>query len=682
MGNAIPFPANARKEAVSAPRGLPLSSVPRIARVCALGLAFDELLDEVCREILALSGADGGCLFLCSDDWVPDRIRKAGASGTPSDVAPAYRPGPALDRLLDRLRAEGAIRADDIGRLPPTDPLRGLLSGSPVRSALLVPLRFGTRLHGFLALHGTAHPRPWAGEVLTAMDLVATILSAALERRRMEDRLRASEARYRYLAESSPDLITLHEPSGRFLYASPASLRILGIRPELMAGSPLEGFLHPDDVDAVLAENRRVLEGGEGALPLLLRLRRADGGFVEAESLAIAIPGDAAGEPRVLRVTRDVTERRKMEVRLQESQRLSDIGTLAGGVAHEFNNLMAGIQGAAEMLSLAAGEDSRDREYLDVILRMGGRAVELTHQLLAYSRQGKYAPAVLSLRTVVNETIPLLRASLPPAVELAVSVEEDLPPVLADAAQMRQVVTGLCLNAAEAMPEGGRMTVRAGRELGGSRLLLQVSDTGIGMGEETKARAFEPFFSTKNSGRGMGLAAIRGIVENHGGEILAVSRPGEGSTFSVLLPATADRRKAARRVAPAPRPSTGKVLLAEDEQDVRAVVRAMLESLGYTVAEAKDGREAVELFRRGHAEIDLVLLDQRMPRLTGEAALAEMRKIAPGVRAILASGYDESDRIREIVAAGFGGFLQKPFRREELSRKIEEALAAFPPAAE
>jgi PAS domain S-box-containing protein len=675
LGNAIPFPSNARKGAVSAPRGLPLSSVPRIARVCALGLVFDELLDEVCREILALSGADGGCLFLCAEDWVPERVRRAGASGTPSDVASAYRPGPALDQILDRLRAEGAVRADDLARLPESDPLRRLLSGSPVRSALLVPLRFGTRLPGFLALHVTGSPRPWAGEVLTAMDLVATILSAALERRRMEDRLRASEARYRFLAESSPDLISLHEPSGRFLYASPASLRILGIRPELMAGSPVEGFLHPDDVETVLAENRRVLDGGGGMLPLLLRMRRADGGFVEVESLAIAIPGEVPGELRVLRVSRDVTERRMMEARLRESQRLSAIGTLAGGVAHEFNNLMAGIQGAAEMLSLAAGEEPRAREYLDVILRMGGRAVELTHQLLAYSRQGKYAPAVLSLRSVVNETASLLRPSLPPAVELAVSVEEGLPPVFADAAQLRQVVMGLCLNAAEAMPEGGKVTVRAGRE-DGSRLVLQVRDTGVGMGEETKARAFEPFFSTKNAGRGMGLAAIRGIVENHGGEIRVDSRPGEGSTFSVLLPASAERRKSDRHAARAPRPASGKILLADDEPDVRAVVRAMLESLGYTVAEAKDGREAVELFRGGHAEIDLVLLDQRMPRLTGEAALAEMRKIAPGVRAILASGYDESDRIREIVAAGFGGFLQKPFRREELSGKIAEILAS------
>jgi CheY-like chemotaxis protein len=195
------------------------------------------------------------------------------------------------------------------------------------------------------------------------------------------------------------------------------------------------------------------------------------------------------------------------------------------------------------------------------------------------------------------------------------------------------------------------------------------------MDEGTMSRIFEPFYSTKSAGRGMGLAAIRGIVENHGGEVGVVSRPGEGATFSILLPASPERRKAFRRAVPGPLPATGRILLADDEPDVRAVVRAMLESLGYRVAEAGDGREAVETYRQHHAEIDLVLLDQQMPRMTGEAALAEMRKIAPGVRAILASGYDESGRIHEIVAAGFGGFLQKPFRRQELGEKIAELLA-------
>jgi len=681
LGNAIPFPASARKDANHPPRDLPLSYVPRIARICALGLAFDELLDEVCREILALSGAESGCLFFCGEEGVPEPLRPAGVSGGHPDIANAYVHGPALDQLLDRLRAEGTVRADDIDLLPATDPLKRLLAGFPVRSALLVPLRFGTRLLGFVALHATGDPRPWEGEALASMDLVAAILSAALERRRVEDRLRASEARYRFLAENSPDLISLHDASGRFLYASPASQPMLGIRPELLAGSPIEGFLHPDDAEKVLSEIRGVASGGKGAGTLPHRMRRADGNFVEVESASTPIPGEAEGERRVLCLTRDISERRKMEERLHEGQKFLTIGMLAGGVAHEFNNLMAGSQGAVEMLSMLLGENPQARTYLDVILRMGARATELTQQLLAYARQGKYTPAVIPVRPVVSQAVSVLRASLPSSIEFSATDEEGLPPIIADAAQMKQVVTGLCLNAAESMPGGGKIAVRTGREPRGSRIFLEVSDTGAGMGEETMARIFEPFFSTKSAGRGMGLAAIRGIVENHGGEIRVASRPGEGSTFTVLLPASAERRKSVRHAVRSPRPGAGRVLLADDEPDVRAVVRAMLESLGYSVVEARDGREAVELFRQRHAEIDLVLLDLVMPRLTGEAALSEMRRVAPGVRAILVSGYDESGRIREIVAAGFGGFLQKPFQRRDLGEKVAEVLggASAPP---
>lgn len=669
----MPFRGGARSDVPLRPGELPLSSVPRIARICALGLAFDELLEEVCREIRALSGAGECRIYLCREDGAVDPLRDRSSASAPPPADP-YCAGAATTRLIDRLRAERMVRADDVGSLPAGDPLKVVLEGFPVRAALLVPLKFGTRLQGFVALHVFGAPAAWSGEVLRALDLVATVLSAALERRRTEERLRASEARYRFIAENSPDLISLHDASGRILYASPASLHLLGIRPDLMAGAPLEGFLHPDDREKVVEDIRRVASGEVGARALLHRMRRADGTFVEAESATTPVPGETDGGRRVLRMTRDVSERMRMEGILRESQRRATVGMLAGGVAHEFNNLLAGIQGAVEMLSLVVVENPQARTYLDVILRMGNRAVELTQQLLAYARQGKYAPAVIPVKAMIAETVSALRASLPANVEIVVDVRDGTPHVFADAPQMKQVLTGLCLNAAEAMPGGGEISVRAQREPDGPRVVLEVSDNGPGIDEETLGRIFEPFFSTKSAGRGMGLAAIRGIVENHDGEIRVASRPGEGATFTVLLPPSVERRKSVRQVAHSTHPGTGQVLLADDEPDVRTVVRAMLESLGYSVLEAGDGREAVELFRQRHAEIDLVLLDLVMPRLSGEGAFAEMQRIAPGVRAVLASGYDESGRIDEILASGFGGFLQKPFRRQELGEKIGEVL--------
>jgi CheY-like chemotaxis protein len=278
------------------------------------------------------------------------------------------------------------------------------------------------------------------------------------------------------------------------------------------------------------------------------------------------------------------------------------------------------------------------------------------------------------LARVLSETLPTIRTSLPPGVELSAECDDALPPVHVDVAQMKQVVMGLCLNAAEAMAGGGRLSVRTYSEPGDGRVVLEVSDTGHGIDAKKMPRIFEPFFTTKGVGRGMGLAAIRGIVDNHGGEIRVVSREGEGTTCTVLLPVSAAPTAAEPPSAEGQPAGAGRVLLADDEEDVRGVVHAMLETLGYEVIEARDGLDAVEIFRRRAAEIDLVILDLVMPRLTGEAALGEMRRIAPAVRAILVSGYDESGRIREIVAAGFGGFLQKPFRRQDLGKKVREVL--------
>ena len=674
MANTIRFPGGSPRGAGFPSRDFPISAVPRIARICALGLAFDELLDEVCREILALSGADGGCLFLGPRDERSENYSPAAESGTLPGVSKAYRPGPALERLLDRMRTEGMVRADDLSLLPASDPLKRLLDPFPVRSALLAPLRFGTRLLGFVALHVSGEPKPWGDEVLSAMDMVAAILSAALERRRTEDHLRASEARYRFLTEHSPDLITLHDAEGRILYASPASLPMLGVRPELMNGSPIEGFLHPDDVGKVVAEIRGTAAGEKADASLTYRMRGAHGQFVDVESSSTSFPEGPEGDRRVLRVTRDISGRRKMEVRLAESQTLSTIGMLAGGVAHEFNNVLAAIQGSVELLSIHAGGNPPARQYLEVIRRMANRATELTRQLLAYSRQGKYAPASIPLSRVLSETLPAIRTSLPPVVELIAECDDALPPVHVDIAQMKQVVMGLCLNAAEAMPGGGRLSVRTYSEPHGGRVVLEVSDTGPGIDAKTMPLIFEPFFTTKGVGRGMGLAAIRGIVDNHGGEIRVASREGEGTTCSVLLPPSVVPAASEPPSTEGQPAGAGRVLLADDEEDVRAVVHAMLETLGYEVIEARDGLEAVEIFRRRATEIDLVILDLVMPRLTGEAALGEIRRIAPAVPAILVSGYDESGRIHEIVAAGFGGFLQKPFRRQDLGMKVRELL--------
>jgi PAS domain S-box-containing protein len=703
-GFVIAIPKDSLAVSGAADAAIPPASVPRIARICALGLALDELLGEVCRELLNIGRAESCCLILCPDGSHLGALRHIYVPSEASDPREAYREGPGWDHLVDRLLAGRMLSVPDLRRLPADDPFQQLYKSYPVRSALLLPLKFGSRLLGVLALHTFSAPAAWGGAETEALELSASILAAALERRRMESMLRASEAQYRFLAENANDFISLHDLSGRYVYASPSAFEMAGIRPEVILGCPISAFLHPDDVEEVMAENGRLTSGETRSVTLNYRMRRRDGSHFDVESVATAVSDEQGKVRQILRVTRDVSEREQMARRLFESRKMETVGMLAGGVAHEFNNLLVGINGSVEMLNLLFTGNREAATYLDMIARMGNRAVELTHQLLAYARQGKYSPEPLLLNKVVSDNIPILKTSLPPTVELMLSLADALPPVVGDIAQIRQVVMNLCLNAAEAMPGGGTLSIctrveeggahppeaggprvdrRSGQPVEGPRVVLEVSDNGCGMDASTLDRIFEPFFSTKFVGRGMGLAAVRGIIDSHHGEIAVASEPAVGTRFSVRLPVAQlcvleskkDEGEAALQAEPS---SDGKgiVLVADDEADVRMVVRAMLESLGYDVIEAGDGVEAVALFRERHAEIDLVLLDLMMPGMTGDRAFAEMRSVDPGVRALLASGYDESGRVGDIVAGGFGGFLQKPFRRGELGRKIVAVLGA------
>ncbi|MBI5576845.1 MAG: PAS domain S-box protein [Deltaproteobacteria bacterium] len=688
MGDTIPFPSRNRGQGEAHASEVPLLAVPRIARICALGLGLDELLEEVCREILSLCGAEGCYLVSCRDHASRIEIWRSVIPGDWPDLGGLYRREVRLGEAVERLRSEGGQAFGDLELLPPEHPFRLLNDPSQVRSAMLFPLRYGSRILGILVLHAYSGKKSWnEGERRVIEDVVAPILSAALERRRMEEELRDSEARYRFLADHALDFISLHDPEGKYLYASPAAGRMLGYRQEEMIGVPAAVFLHPDDREKFLEENRRIADKDSSAVTLHCRLRRKDGGYLEVETVASAVR-DEAGEIRmILRITRDITERKRIENHLFESQKLETLGMLAGGVAHEFNNLLLGITGAVELLRLMLAGNVDAGKYLDMIERNGERAVELTGQLLAYARKGKYSPQVLPLNWAVDEAVPILKAAFPPSVEFRLDLAEDLPPVLADAAQLKQVVMSLCLNAGEAMPGGGALSIRTRREerqaarsgSGGDShpvrfAVLEVGDTGCGMDEKTLARIFEPFFSTKFIGRGMGLAAVRGIVEIHDGEISVRSLPGKGTTFTIALPAAPETPAYGEEREDPADGRNGTILVADDEDDVREVVSAMLRSFGYRVIEARNGVEAVELFRERHREIALVLLDLMMPWMNGDRAFSEMRRICPWVRALLASGYDESERIREIVAEGFQGFLQKPFRRAELGRKVEEVL--------
>jgi signal transduction histidine kinase/CheY-like chemotaxis protein len=407
-----------------------------------------------------------------------------------------------------------------------------------------------------------------------------------------------------------------------------------------------------------------------------------------------------SGGPVVWGLTRDVTqqvEHKQARQRLQEQllhvQKLEGLGLLAGGIAHDFNNLLTAILGNASLAALEVGPHGPGTRSLEALMVAARRATDLTRQLLAYSGRGHFQIEPVDLNVQVRELLTLLEASISKKVVLRTDLEEGLPSVRADRSQIDQVLMNLVLNGAEALKgESGTVMVRTGQQLlhardlegggafvgarPGPAVFLEVSDTGEGMSSETLARIFDPFFSTKRSGRGLGLAAVQGIVRGHDGLIRVYSEVGRGTTFKLFLPVA--EGAVVRPAAPSPTSTpvaAATVLLVDDEDAVREIARAALEFGGYRVVEARDGVEGVETFRALADEIGLVLLDLTMPRMSGEEACAEIRRLRPDVPVVLSSGYNEVEATRRLVGRQSTLFIQKPYTVEELLRVVAGAIA-------
>ncbi len=389
-------------------------------------------------------------------------------------------------------------------------------------------------------------------------------------------------------------------------------------------------------------------------------------------------------------------ERLDLERRVLHAQKLESLGVLAGGIAHDFNNLLVGMLGYASLAQDELPSGSPARDHLARIEASARRAADLTRQLLAYSGKGRFVVEPLDLSAVVEEMTHLVEVTLCRKAALKLDLEGDLPPVQADAAQVRQVVLNLVTNASDAIGEDcGIITVSTGWMRADERYLdgpwlpeavapgeyvyLEVSDTGRGMDAEAKERMFEPFFSTKGTGRGLGLSAVLGIVSGHRGAMRVYSEPGRGTTIKVLLPAAggpeAPSGAAGTRVRGiAPPPHGGVILIADDEQTVRELAGAVLAREGYEVLTAADGAAALEVFERRGGKVDLVLLDMTMPQLNGAETYSRLRRLRSEVPVILSSGYNEQDATSRFAGKGLAGFLRKPWTAEGLRDAVRGVL--------
>ena len=509
------------------------------------------------------------------------------------------------------------------------------------------------------------------------------------EQVRAEHAIRASEERYRALVELSPDGIVIHD--GRIIhFANPAAIALVGASSSAqLVGRTVLEFIHEKSMP--LAEERISRLTGGGPTGTVAQVWKGVDGRPRDVEVA-SMPFTLAGQAMIQTVFRDISERQQLEDQLRQAQKMEAVGRLAGGVAHDFNNLLTVIQANTEFL--LADLDMADPRRADAVeIRSScDRASGLTRQLLAFSRKQILEPRPLDLRAVVAGVKSMLTRIIGEDVTLEIAVRDTVGSVMGDAGQIEQVLMNLVINARDAMPDGGRILIELSdvelteqyaiadraQVLPGSYVRLAVSDTGKGMTPDVRARIFEPFFTTKpvGQGTGLGLATAYGIVKQSAGHIWVYSEAGLGTTFKVYLPRIGEARAAAAstNVSSAPRRGSETILLVEDESALRSVAHRMLTSQGYTVMEAANGREALDIAMKHPGTIDLVLTDVVMPEMSGGALAERLRGVRPEARMLFMSGYTDGDIVRRGVLQPGISFIQKPFAAARLFELVRETL--------
>jgi two-component system cell cycle sensor histidine kinase/response regulator CckA len=525
--------------------------------------------------------------------------------------------------------------------------------------------------------------------VLTAVVMLLLVLGIAFlgvnDVRR--ERAEARALRLATAIEQAAEAIAITDPDGVVTYINPAF--------EHATGFP--------DVD-IKGHNIRELLGDEVAVPLERREQehlttydswkkritsvRKDGSLVELDLTVSPVRGPADEVANYTYVGRDITQEAALEEQLRQSQKLEGIGLLAGGVAHDFNNILTGILGYANMLEPDAAPGSTMQEGLHVIQQAAERAAELTRQLLSFARRGKRQNTTVDLHSTILEVVSLLTRTVNKNISVTERFDTDQATVMGDPGQLQQVALNLAINGRDAMPQGGTLTFRTWRQFfDGEQLLahpgakpgmfvaLSVADTGIGIERKNLRRIFEPFFTTKDAGKGtgMGLAMVYGIVKAHQGFIDVESEIGKGTTFTAYLPAT-DLVPATEHPAGRPRKGHGRILVVDDEEVVRKLAREMLRRAGYDVVTAAGATEAVTWYRAHPHETDLVIIDMVMPGKDGQECFKALKTIDPDVRAILSTGYGLDGHAQDTLDAGMVGYVQKPYHMEDLVTAVADAL--------
>ncbi len=580
-------------------------------------------------------------------------------------------------------------------------PFIRLLGGAPEHESIHSPLDSRSGCQTFEVCLRDRHNRPVSVEICSSSILYngkdAQIISVRdlSERKRSEEALRQSEERYRTLVENTPIAVYRTTPGcqGRLLMANPAFFEMFGVGSQEDLATVRAEELWFDPEGSRHFSERLMAEGSLNGLEA--RLKRRDGSPVWGSITARVEYRADGGEPYFDCMIMDITAQKKAEGEKQalqgqliQAQRMEAIGTLAGGIAHNFNNLLMGIQGNASLMLLETDEAHPHHRMLKRIEAQVQSGAKLTSQLLGYARKGKYQIRPLNLNEIVKETVDTFRSARK-EIKVHLNLAPDLSGIEADQGQIEQVLLNLCVNAADAMPRGGDLFLEtrniSRRDIHakpykpalGRYVLLSIRDTGTGMNKKTLEHIFEPFFTTKDLGKGtgLGLASVYGIIKGHAGHIEVDSALDQGTTFTVYLPAVNASFSGEKEIQDELWRGKGLILLVDDEDVVLEVGAQMLEKLGYEVALARSGQQALELYKGDQGRIGMVILDMIMPGMGGGQTYDRLKELNPAAKVLLSSGYSLDGQASEILERGCNGFIQKPFNIENLSRKIKTVLA-------
>jgi PAS domain S-box-containing protein len=639
---------------------------------------LNDVLDTALSRISGLLDVSYGWIYLLDGD----RLVCAQSRGTKEDFFAIAAPSRmSVFSWLHQPRVERERISDVPRRISPAGKALGIQCWTSV------PLKAKDAPTGVFVLASGNYEMftPKEAELIEAF---SNQISVAISNVALFERLRESERQYMDLFENAPDMYITIGPDHGILSCNKTGAAMLGVKVGDVVGKPFESLFSDSQQDGVREAVARMFAEGRPLRDVEAQLVTANGtGLVV--NLNASLDRDESGRTANARiVARDIVERKQMEAALLHAQKIDSIGNLAGGIAHDFNNILSAVLGSASIMRRKLPERAPLAKYVEIIENSARRGSSLTRQLLTFARKTETITRTVDINALILETLQLYERSVSKEIAITTAFADAAPAVVGDEGQIQQALLNLFLNARDAMPEGGTLTVSTAITTADARttslfatikpgpfVQIQVSDTGHGIARELQNRVFEPFFTTKDHGTGLGLSVVYGVVQNHGGFVNFESTVGHGTSFSIYLPhaGAVSRRESRQRRTRVPRGSEH-ILIIEDELSVCEIARDMLMGLGYTVIAAHDGKQGVDTYRSRQGSIDLVLLDINMPVMGGKEAFVLLRGINRTVRIIIVTGYGHGAVDISAFPSEVNGFVQKPFQLETLAATVRTVL--------